>query len=332
MCSAENNPEVLQAPEASKEELRAQGRRRAALKFKRAKAEYVSPEEWEQCLADPLKAKTPDWIVCLVCRQKCQTLGLHLKPHNVSPEWYREIFGYEPGEALICDALAERCGRLPKDTLRLSDDEIAQCVRDPLKTKTIRGAKWIACIAGGECGMLFRQITPSHLRQHSLSKRAYLDQLEWNYQQTLVSDEMTKELKARAAVSKTLIYGKRGVAPPPRIHRKGRTMSKAWRRKQSERMRGKKRPDKRVKRGSGKRTPDLLVLCAAFEKVGKKVYSMAPVLYPLGPQRDQEGAEAATRLLRKRNREELDRLAASMSDPEARQRIAVAMQVRAAHP
>lgn len=109
-------------------------------------------------------------------------------------------------------------------------------------------------------------------------------------------------------------------------------------RQQSEQRRGKKRSRPKAKRGKGKKTDDLLHLCAAFEKIAQvenvepNVYAMAPVLYPLGPTRDQDGAEAATRLLRKRHRKELDHLVLSMTESEARQRIAAATQVRAAYP
>jgi precorrin-3B methylase len=104
-------------------------------------------------------------------------------------------------------------------------------------------------------------------------------------------------------------------------------MSRAFSEKQSARLTGKKRLKLKPKRGRGKRTEDLLRLCAAFEKIAKvngvepNVYAMAPVLYPLGPTRDQEAAEAATRLMRKRNRKILDGISAVMTSEEASRRI-----------
>jgi hypothetical protein len=92
------------------------GLSRAAI-AKRAKRQYLTPEELCRCQADPELAFTirgDDWIACLECGQLLQHLrDFHLKQHNISAEQYRvgpdpEHPRYGKNRALISNALAAK--------------------------------------------------------------------------------------------------------------------------------------------------------------------------------------------------------------------------------
>jgi hypothetical protein len=66
------------------------------------------------------------------------------------------------------------------------------------------------------------------------------------------------------------------------------------------------------------RTKNLILLAAALERTEvKTTYAMAPTLYPLGPRRDHNGAESATRLFRKRHAEAIQKQVVAMTSDEA---------------
>ena len=65
-------------------------------------------------------------------------------------------------------------------------------------------------------------------------------------------------------------------------------------------------------------TQDRILLAAALEVAGtKSTYSMAPVLYPLGPHRTRDAAESAMRWLRKRKAVEIQTARSNMSATRA---------------
>jgi predicted transcriptional regulator len=333
MVDEQTTANALQA----KEELRRIGRRRRALSFKRKGSSFATAEQWAHCIEHPRDAKAicgREWIVCLVCRQLCKTLGLHLKPHNVSPEWYRELFGYPADEALISEELADQLGRLPDKAPRGTEEELAKAREG---RQTLRTRKWILCPGSKSqpCGLKLRQITVLHAKAHGFETlNAFRDEWLYPYKTPLCCEELSDQARTLAKANKKFKPGVKGIAPA--IRRKGYKMSRVFSERQSVRLMGKKRskpkPKPKPKRGKGKRTEDLLHLCAAFEKIAQvngvdpNVYAMAPVLYPLGPTRDQEAAEAATRLMRKRNRKMLDGLTAAMTSEEASRRIENARQ------
>jgi predicted transcriptional regulator len=319
MIDEQTTANALQA----KEELQRIGRRRRALNFKRSRSNYATEEQWATCLANPSEAKKicgREWIVCLVCRQLCKTLGLHVKPHSISPEWYRELFGYPADEALISDELAEQLGRQADDAPRGTEEELGKA-RDgnqPLRTR-----EWILCPGSKAqpCGLKLRQITLLHVKTHGFATlNEFRD--EWLYPwkgAPLVCGEISEQARSLAKANKKFKPGQKGIAP--RIRRGGYRMSRVFSLKQSARKRTKPKTKPKPKRGAGKKTGDQLALCAAFEKMKVSVYAMATILYP---GRAQDSAEAATRLLRKRHRDEVDRLRDSMTEAEAKRRIAQA--------
>jgi hypothetical protein len=134
--------------------------------------------------------------------------------------------------------------------------------------------------------------------------------LAWRKRNLIRAEEMTGADLGRAFAAEELRKLK---SPRPLREKHGRESGR------------KRRPERETvskpKRGIGKKTGDMLVLYAAFEKKKTSVYGMATTLYP---GRDQESAEAATRLLRKRHRGDIDRLRNSMTEAEAERRIAQA--------
>lgn len=105
--------------EAQREAARARARRQ-----KRAKWQWVNPDEHAACVADIRKAKTirgPDWIVCLGRReQPCGRMlrklratgsGAHLRDQHgfETDNEYRRHWGYSLGTSLWCEAASAEC-------------------------------------------------------------------------------------------------------------------------------------------------------------------------------------------------------------------------------
>ena len=56
---------------------------------------------------------------------------------------------------------------------RLSDEELQECIKDPLKAATIRGPQWVACL---ECGQMCKVLRSrrGHLERHGTTEESYV--------------------------------------------------------------------------------------------------------------------------------------------------------------
>jgi hypothetical protein len=120
----------------------------------------------------------------------------------------------------------------------LSSEGLLQCQVDLRLAKKIHGPKAIVCL---ECGLLCVSIRPSHLREHGLSMHQYRE--KWGYSKGtgLTSEVFAAGLRARAEQAGNL-RPEAGLGTR-RSPSKGRIMSREFRLKHSERMRGIRRPD-----------------------------------------------------------------------------------------
>jgi predicted transcriptional regulator len=58
-------------------------------------------------MIDPANSIGEDFIICVVCNKKFrQITHKHLNSHNLTPEEYREMFGFSRKQALVCKKLS----------------------------------------------------------------------------------------------------------------------------------------------------------------------------------------------------------------------------------
>lgn len=71
--------------------------------------EEVVEEVFEGPSIDPKKAIKQNSIVCVECGKIFKILGKkHLATHGLTPNEYREKYGYKKGTALVCKSLAKQ--------------------------------------------------------------------------------------------------------------------------------------------------------------------------------------------------------------------------------
>lgn len=64
------------------------------------------PQEAPQAACDPKKALKEKSIICLECGKSFKIITRkHLDSHGLSPEQYREKWGYKKGTPLVCKSL-----------------------------------------------------------------------------------------------------------------------------------------------------------------------------------------------------------------------------------
>lgn len=58
-------------------------------------------------MIDPANSIGEEFIICVVCNKKFRQITLkHLNTHNLTPEEYREMFGFSRKQALVCKKLS----------------------------------------------------------------------------------------------------------------------------------------------------------------------------------------------------------------------------------
>ncbi|MGE4537623.1 MAG: MucR family transcriptional regulator [Desulfovibrio sp.] len=78
--------------------------------------EGPTPIEEQPPLMDPAKAIKEASIVCLECGKSFKILTKkHLASHGLTPEQYREKYGYRKGQALACKSLVRERRKKMKD-------------------------------------------------------------------------------------------------------------------------------------------------------------------------------------------------------------------------
>jgi hypothetical protein len=128
----------------------------------------------------------------------------------------------------------------------LTAEEFAECRANPDKAFAIRGDEWIACL---ECGLLLKQIrdrgSAAHLKEHGITDAQYRTGLDtsqprYGLNRGLICNALAAKKRAQAAENKN--FKPEGGAANLRPQRKGWTVPPEFRRKQSLRMRGQRKP------------------------------------------------------------------------------------------
>lgn len=114
-------------------------------------------------------------ITCLRCGEESKILSpQHLASHGLTPEAYREEFGYPPGTPLMCLSLSNhRSETMKKHEVWKKRTTAKSPDIDPKDAIT---EDYIICM---ECGAKQQSITSPHLRKHGLTVEIYRE--KWGY-------------------------------------------------------------------------------------------------------------------------------------------------------
>jgi hypothetical protein len=129
----------------------------------------------------------------------------------------------------------------------VTPEELAECRANPDKAFTIRGDEWVACL---ECGQLLKQIrdrgSAAHLKEHGISDPQYRTGPDTSHprygpNRGLICNALAAKKRAQAAGNKNFkpASGVANLRPPQR----GRKLPPEFSRKQSDRMRGQRKPE-----------------------------------------------------------------------------------------
>lgn len=161
-----------------------------------------------------------DFIMCMECGQKFKIIKKnHLALHNLTPEAYREKYGYPANMPLMCKKQLKDRSEVMKSSQpwkhkgKSPEEKAAQAVTE----------EFIECL---ECGKKFQSITSPHLRKHGLTPEEY--RLKWGYpdDMPLMSGKQIKKQALNASMEEDGAKPEKGKAPKAKAE-KGQAEPKA---------------------------------------------------------------------------------------------------------
>jgi len=182
---------------------------------------YVTPaEDLVGLLGEPLgsgpsvksKALTkddaiqPGHITCLVCGQEMRLISKkHLAYHGLTPEEYKEKFGYPPTTPLLCGELQGRRSDQMKEgriwekvrPAESHSETTAQPISKPQLKPVMDPADAInedriVCLI---CGKEQQSLTQAHFRKHKITSEEYREAFGYEDDRPLMSGRQLKKMK-----------------------------------------------------------------------------------------------------------------------------------------